>query len=144
MGKASTRTLVVVVGGLVGAVIGCTRQTAADLGDQIVTVGPTEKDVKPDPVTIGPDDHVFWRTSPAGRRLQIAFPSAKFPPGVSQQPFESMTKNGTDYLIDCGTTSDSCASGMVSRNLPSGKFEYRYDQILDGKRWDGRIMIVKP
>jgi len=132
----------VVVGGIVGHFLGCAHTRTQ--GDQIVTVGPTAKDVKPDPVTIGPGDHVFWRTSPAGKKLQIVFPRAKFPAGVSQQPFESMTVNGTDYLVDCGTTSDSCASGMVSRNLPSGKFEYRYDQILDGERWDGHVVIVKP
>jgi hypothetical protein len=143
MRKASTIALAVVAAGVLGRMIGCAHLDGSK-GDQIVSVGPTEKDVKPDPITIGPGDHVFWRTTPAGRKLQIIFPRAKFPAGVSQQPFESMTVNGTDYLIDCGTNSDSCASGAVSRNLPSGRFEYLYDQILDGKRADGHVVIVKP
>ncbi|MFY9549899.1 MAG: hypothetical protein WAU32_02005 [Thermoanaerobaculia bacterium] len=107
--------------------------------NQTVVVGPTAADVNPATVTIGYSGHVFWTTTPLGQKLKIVFPRAKFPAGITAPPFEGMLANGSDYSVACG--GDTCSSGNVNPNLPHGTQIYGYDQILNGQRHDGRIII---
>lgn len=128
----------VVVGGVVGYLIGQSSAPTPQ-ADQIVTVGPNAIDVKPPSATIGPSDHVFWRTSPTGRKLSIVFPRSGFPPSVTLPPFEGMLASGNDFSVSCA--GDSCSSGQVNTKLPRGTHDYKYNQILDGVPADGHIII---
>jgi hypothetical protein len=55
-----------------------------------------------------------------------------------------MLTNGNDYNVAC--SGDSCSSGnvnpvLIPRYPPGTKLTYKYDQVLNGTRADGRIII---
>ncbi|HEY3203772.1 MAG TPA: hypothetical protein VGL03_08935 [Thermoanaerobaculia bacterium] len=144
MANSSSRVGVVAVALVVGIVVGylIVKATAPPTVDQIVTVGPNPTDVNPPTATIGYLGHVFWRSNPVGQRLSIVFPKSGFPTGVTEPPFAGMLTNGNDYNVAC--SGDSCSSGNVNPNLkyPAGtRLTYKYDQVLNGTRADGRIII---
>jgi hypothetical protein len=143
----TNRTAAVLVALLVGVGLGwfiAKSSTApAPTVDQFVYVGPKATDVNPPSPTIQLTGHVFWKTNPAGHRLAIVFPTSGFPSGITVPPFQAMMANGNEYNAAC--SGDSCASGNVNPDLPKyppGTVKtYKYDQVLDGVRADGRIII---
>ena len=140
--NGTRRTVPVLVAAILGIALGYLIGRSSTPGptvNQTVVVGPTAADVNPATVTIGYSGHVFWTTTPPGQKLKIVFPRAKFPAGITVPPFEGMLANGSDYSVACG--GDTCSSGNVNPNLPHGTQIYRYDQILNGQRQDGRIII---
>jgi hypothetical protein len=141
----TNRTAAVLLALVVGVGLGwfIARSTApAPTGDQFVYVGPKATDVNPPSPTILWTGHVFWKTTPTGHRLKIVFPTSGFPPGITLPPFQAMLANGNEY--DAACSGDSCASGNVNSaiKVPAGtRLTYKYDQILDDVRADGRIII---
>ena len=142
----TNRTAAVLLALIVGVGLGwfIARSTTppAPTVDQFVYVGPSATNVNPPSATIQATGHVFWKTTPAGQKLNIVFPTSGFPPGVSVPPFQGMLASGNDFNAAC--SGDSCASGNVNPNLPrspGNSLTYKYDQVLNGVRADGRIII---
>jgi len=146
--NGTRRTVPVLIAAILGIALGyligrSTRPAlpGPTLTPVVIYVGPTERDVNPDPATIGPSNYGLWHTKPSGGRLLIVFKRTGFPPSVNIPPFSGMLPNGNDFNVPC--SGDTCTSGPVNPNLPQagGPYIYKYTQILNGNSYDGRIII---
>ncbi|HEV2064591.1 MAG TPA: hypothetical protein VGS00_08575 [Thermoanaerobaculia bacterium] len=92
---------------------------------------------------------VAWNAD-AHQSLVIAFKEKGFPKDVNLPPFKGMTSRmGPDtglkeWIVRCG--GPICFSGDINSDLTEtlntrSKLEYKYDQIVAGKRTDGMIII---
>src|SRR5262245_28364268 len=113
-------------------------------GNQIVVVGPDPSTLSADPICIAPSNQVTWR-SDQGQPLVILFPESGFPPGTTVPPFTDMqlivsgTKRDWQFKHHFGSSVEvsTPVNPALINNQPHGQYEFKYDQLLAGRRGDG-------
>jgi hypothetical protein len=118
-------------------------------GSHVVQVGPNENTLScPIVVIRSTNSIVTWNTSPANQDLSIRFPRSGFPKGITVPPFQNMVEDTTGgnadfYFPNAGssTTTSTAINPALLKTSPHGQADYAYDQILNSKRSDGRIII---
>lgn len=160
MNKVVTIGISLIVGATLGYLIASkTRPAPANLVfNPLVIVGPKEKDVSPYDVHISfkAQKPVTWRTLGADNKLQIIFPEKGFPKPGMPEPFIDMakvagpgSKPGPEWVFQHHFSPNVELSGdlnpalqpYVAKLKDGESLVYVYDQMLDGKRADGRIII---
>jgi hypothetical protein len=108
-----------------------------------VTVGPKACDLDPpDAVHLSSKDgdQVRWAPKTHGQSLSIVFKRNAFPQGVDKPPFMKM-KHRQDGDWEVADPSQPNSINAELPQAPGGGLHFKYDQILDGERCDGMIII---